>query len=171
MGHRYRVERGEGRRQVLPHESGNVIPPQGVGAVQHHERDACLRRRLHGVPHGGYVGIEAHACVLYVEEHQVEPQQILLARLLGGAVEAFHRYAAANVVGQVDPVLGVSLQAVLRREDYRRLHPFLFHKLKQVHLSDHGGVVGDQGELLSLKRQESLLAKDFGSRLDNGLSP
>lgn len=152
VGHRDRVESGERGEGRLQDETGHILSPQGVGAVEDHQGDARLGSCLHGQAKGGDVGVEAYADVLDVEQQQVDGAQHGGGWFFRGAIEGVYRYAGAGVPAFPDryPVFRLAAQTVLRREEGGQPHRLLpLQQVDQMCIANPAGLVGDEADPLS----------------------
>ena len=115
---------GEGEIVGVEHRPFDVVAGEGVGAVENIEGDFRFRRFLHGVEHGGFVGVEAHAGILNIEDQGVDSRQHFGRGTVGGAVEAPDAESGGRVgrIGDAGMVFhaGEAVFGRKKRGDFRR---------------------------------------------------
>src|SRR5690606_29980693 len=121
--------------------------PDGVGPIEHDKLLSLLGRRFHGESHGGKVGIEPAAYVLYVEHQDINLVQMVRRRLTCLAAEA-EDLEACFLVSRVGDAVAIlhSLESMLRAEERHEVDILSF--MEQLGGRDAvgiaAGMIGDE---------------------------
>ncbi len=144
----------------------------GVGAVQHVERNSRLGRGFQAVGHGGLVGVEPHADVLDVVHQRVEALQHFRRRPERASIEAVNLDARRGVGGILDSgAVFHSSEAVLGGEKRGHLDAGLFH---EIHVAPAHAIqarlVRNQPYPLSAEKLEILIHQRIEASLRGGVA-
>src|SRR5262249_23237545 len=103
----------------IEHWTGDRHTAYGIGPIEHDELLSVLSADLHRLAHGRYIGIEARADVLNVEQDRIDVGQHRRCRPPRLAVEAKHLQSRSCVLCIADlRDVELAFKAVLGAEEH-----------------------------------------------------
>ena len=161
------------KREVarIEHGSFNVPASQRIGPVQHDERDLCFGRLVHGVQHGGFVGIEADPQILDIEDQSVYPGQHFRRWPQGLAVQTENTDSRGGIarIGDIGVVFQTSQPVFRRKErdnvDARGAHDIDIAAAEGIQTAQ----IGNEPHLLTAQKIEITRRQDIQTSGDRGL--
>lgn len=154
----------------VEHGAFDDFAAERIGAVEDEEGDFAAGGFFHGIGHSGFIGVEADAGVLDIEDEGVNAAEHIVSEAAGVAVEAVNGQAGGGVGGVGDFFVELAADAVFGAE--QRNESDARGASEKVNgaatVAGNAGVIGDEADAAATKGSEVLLDEDVKAGLDAG---